>query len=187
MNENRQDWEGTVPDEASKSYGPLQFGLWTLGILLFCILSALAVSFVFEFRNIGTRGHWNWKSAIRSMRTINAAQALFIKRNPKKSYGTLEELGADAYIDDVLSSGSKQGYSFEMVQRIEKGKQQYWVKASPVAPPRLDGEVFFLDQRNERFFFTNELGVIYQTFSDFEPGFFRLGDLPAGLHRLDGF
>lgn len=177
------------PAEAEKSqdgYGCLRPGLWIVGVALFCSLAVLAGAFAYEFQNINTRGHSFWKSAKGSMRTLNASQALFIKRSATQRYGSLDELGADGYIDDVLRAGTKMGYSFEVAHRSVNGTHQYWVKASPVNPPRVDGRLFFLDQRGERYFFTNELGVIYQSYSDFEPGFFEAGKWPPALHRLDG-
>lgn len=116
----------------------------------------------------------NDSAAIGSLRTINASQAVFLERSPLKRYGSLEELGEDHYIDNILREGFKRGYVFQVAQRTVDGVHQYWVKACPEFP----GET------GDRFFFTNEKGVIYETERYFEPGFYKIGEIPEELHRV---
>jgi hypothetical protein len=96
-------------------------------------------------------------SAIGSLRTINAAQGIFIERGKNKRYGTLRDLEAAGYIDEVLGSGVKQGHKFE-VQLIDGAKHGYWVKVSPVIP----GETGY------RYWLTNQTEVSYFSLEDFK-------------------
>lgn len=159
----------------------LRLGLFIGALALSCLLLTVTLGLAYEFRNVGVQAHWNWKSAIRSMRTIHAAQALFLERGSMGRYGSLEELREANYIDEVLGNGQKQGYAFELAQRTVNGDHQFWVKASPQTPVRVQGEVFFLDQRGERFFFINQTGILYQSYSDFEPGFYDSDQVPTEL------
>jgi Tfp pilus assembly protein PilE len=58
------------------------------------------------------RVHANEASALSALKTLATAEVAYRGANPV--YGTLEELGnaTPAYIDTVLSAGSKNGYNF---------------------------------------------------------------------------
>lgn len=134
--------------------------LFFLGVGLTCLLESSCCS--------------NESSAVGSMRTVNASSAIFLERSPKQRFGSLEELGQDNYVDNVLRNGWKQGFFFQVVHRTIQGEHRYWVKPSPMVP----------DQTGKRFYFTNESGVIYFADRDFEPGFFQTGKLPPELEVI---
>ncbi|MDF1665986.1 MAG: hypothetical protein P1V97_29790 [Planctomycetota bacterium] len=159
-------WDGDAAD--------IPWGYWISRIVLVGVALFL-VAGVGLANLLETHCCSNDSSAIGSMRTISASQAIFLERNPLQRYGTLEELGEDNYVDEVLRAGAKQGFFFEVAQRTIEGEHQYWAKASPMMP----------GQTGERFYFTNESGVLFHSDRDFEPGFFEIGQLSPELRAFD--
>ena len=76
-------------------------------IAIIAIIAAIAIPNLLEARK-----HGNETSAVGSLRTVNASQAVYIERTATQIFGTLENLRAGGYLDDVLGNGAKQGYNF---------------------------------------------------------------------------
>jgi type IV pilus assembly protein PilA len=126
-------------------------------IAIIAIIAAIAIPNLLEARK-----HGNEASAIGSMRTINASMAIYIERNPSQKYaGSLTDLETDGYVDNVLGSGEKQGFFFNINTATE---YEYEAIADPAV----------LNQTGNRYFFTNQSGVIR-----FAHGAFAVDDSPA--------
>ncbi|MBM3250571.1 MAG: prepilin-type N-terminal cleavage/methylation domain-containing protein [Candidatus Omnitrophica bacterium] len=76
-------------------------------VAIIALLAAIAIPNLLR-----ARLQANESSAQAALKTIATAEVTFRSANP--TYGTLAELGAatPAYIDSVLSAGSKNGYTF---------------------------------------------------------------------------
>ena len=114
-------------------------------IAIIAIIAAIAIPNLLEARK-----HGNEASAIGSMRTINASLAIYIERNSAQAYGTLSDLETDGYVDNVLGGGAKQGYDFVITPDSTQPEYQYTADAEPAV----------FDQTGNRYFFTNQSGVI---------------------------
>ncbi len=96
----------------------------------------------------------NESAAIGALRTISTAQCLFREgdkdRNGKIDYATqLSQLAAPGVglIDQVLGSGTKQGYIFTMNDVPIANPDFEWnCRASPEVPGRTGTRYFFIDQ-----------------------------------------
>jgi hypothetical protein len=91
----------------------------------------------------------NEASAIGSLRTLQAAQAIFIERDASQEYGTLKQLVAAQFIDSVLATGKKHGYSFKVHVGDKEGKNKeykFHVTATPIEPGKTGKRCFYTDQ-----------------------------------------
>ena len=80
-------------------------------------------------------------SAVQSMRVIYSGEAIYLKKY--NVYGTLTELGTELILDQVLSSGDKEEYTFEVT--VGATGKTYTVTGSPKKDlSRMD--YFFLDE-----------------------------------------
>ncbi|MBI4238083.1 MAG: prepilin-type N-terminal cleavage/methylation domain-containing protein [Deltaproteobacteria bacterium] len=114
-------------------------------VALIAIISAIAIPNLLRARIAANEG-----SAIGSMRSIVTAQSLH--KDEYGGYGdSLANLSADGSIDDLLGSGEKADYVFD-VSTAEEGSK--WITT---AAPRRCGE------SGERSFYVNESGIIRQT------------------------
>jgi hypothetical protein len=104
----------------------------------------------------------NEYTAIGALKTINTAQAIFREGDKEDDgnldYGSLEELGKTQLIDEKLASGTKSGYSFTVLPSPTTSEFLWYATASPAKP----GET------GERYFFTNQAGVIFQSMEPFK-------------------
>jgi len=84
----------------------------------------------------------NEAAAIGNMRTLASAEETF--RAVEGQYTTLAGLGnaVPAYIDSVLASGAKQGYSYN----LQHSKQTWSCIAKPVNPGTTGNRAFYVDQ-----------------------------------------
>jgi type IV pilus assembly protein PilA len=129
-------------------------------IAIIAIIAAIAIPNLLEARK-----HGNEISAIGSLRTINASQAVYLERSAAQTYGVLPDLQGDGYVDSVLGGGFKQGYRFG-ISNVQKavngspvpinGDYEYYAAAGPVVP----------GQTGDRYFQTSQSGVIEQGFGD---------------------
>lgn len=100
----------------------------------------------------------NETSAIEALRVISEAQVVFIVQGMRRDasgahlYGTLSDLGTalPPFIDEVLESGSKSGYSFQVVLDDAPLSPRYEALATPLDFART----------GVRHFFINDEGVI---------------------------
>ena len=125
-------------------------------IAIIAIIAAIAIPNLLEARK-----HGNESSAIGSLKTIIASQAIYVERNAARRYGDLTALRNDGYVDDVLGGGAKQGYNFSIVfedltlgpipaGRVLDSQYEFFAGARPA----------ILDQTGNRYFITNQSGVI---------------------------
>jgi len=122
-------------------------------IAIIAIIAAIAIPNLLRSRMTANEG-----SAIGAMRTLTSAEAQYqsaaisTMASGMGRYGTLAELGATTppFIDNVLTTGTKQGYTFVANQTPTDGSPTYTATASPV----------LLGGSGNRFFFADESGVI---------------------------
>ena len=114
-------------------------------IAIIAIIAAIAIPNLLEARK-----HGNEASAVGSLRTINASEAIYLERSNAQQYGTLTGLSGDAYVDAVLGSGTKQGYTFSATPDIADPEYIYTADGNPAVP----------GQTGDRYFFTDQGGVI---------------------------
>jgi len=105
------------------------------------------------------------ESCITTLRTINTAEGSYWGGDSTKGYaGTLEQLGPAnaALVDNSMSSGEKDGYTFRLVPEHTVGNRpirHYTITARPT-------KRMVKDQKS---FFTDETGVIRYTIRDRAP------------------
>lgn len=122
-------------------------------IAIIAIIAAIAIPNLLRSRMTANEG-----SAIGSMRTITSAEqqyqsaAIEPMASGMGAYGDLTELGAPTppFIDDVLASGSKQGYDFVAAPVDTDGAPTFTANADPTIP----------GSSGNRYFFADESGVI---------------------------
>ena len=133
-----------------------------LGIVIVCaIVSTVTLLFVIP-KYIAHRDRKLPTSVMGAMRTINAAQAIYLERSQAQRYGTMEELIAAGYIDKSWASGNLAGYKIE----IGLGSNpiyQYWVKATP-----LKKNFRTVNSSDQFYYFTNQGGVIRLSSTNFQ-------------------
>ncbi|MBI4585904.1 MAG: type II secretion system protein [Planctomycetes bacterium] len=109
-------------------------------IAVLAIIMAMALPSLFNARMAG-----NEASAIGSLRTLVSVNSTYKTRF--QSYATsLGSLQTTGYIDDVLASGSKSGYTFTYTGAVDT----FSITGDPISP----------GSSGSRYFFTDESGVI---------------------------
>lgn len=88
---------------------------------------------------------------IRAVRQIHSAQATYQATHGNGSYGSLANLGNAGFIDAVLASGNKYGYSFVMsVTPYSPGvPSSFRLTATPLRYPKTGRRSFFIDTSGE--------------------------------------
>ncbi len=122
-------------------------------IAIIAIIAAIAIPNLLRSRMVANEG-----SAIGSMRTITSAEqqyqsaAIEPMASGMGAYGELDELSAEdpPFVDNVLGTGTKQGYDFAVVTDDTDGAPGFVCNADPVE----------MDRTGSRGFFTDESGVI---------------------------
>lgn len=71
------------------------------------IIASIAIPSLLASKRAANEG-----SALSAMRSIHSAQVTFAHTAGAGKYGPLEDLGTERLIDEVLSSGTKSGYTF---------------------------------------------------------------------------
>jgi prepilin-type N-terminal cleavage/methylation domain-containing protein len=121
-------------------------------IAIIAIIAAIAIPNLIQARK-----HGNEASAIGALKTTATAEAIFREGDKEKDgnldYGMLSELNNTQMIDSVLGSGTKQGYFFFACYSF-KTSEFLWFAA---ANPAINGTT------GDRYFSTNQAGVIYYT------------------------
>ncbi len=119
-------------------------------IAIIAIIAAIAIPNLIEARK-----HGNEAAAIGALKTLNTSQTLFREgdkdRDDTLNYGNLTQLRTYDLIDDVLSSGTKQGYFFT----VNNSDYVWYGLANPLSP----------GSTGDRYFGSNQSGVIHYTFS----------------------
>jgi hypothetical protein len=133
--------------------------VWTfLAFLLPCatIVGAIVLAaIVLELRR--PPRHGSETAAIGTLKTIAIVEAIFRERHADRDgvldYGTLDELARAELVDDVLASGTKQGYVFEVVPSTSTSEFLWFATARPEIP----------GVTGDRYFCTNQSAVIFHS------------------------
>lgn len=87
-----------------------------------------------------------------ALRTLFSAEATYQATAGNGDYGTIEELGKQKLIDEVLAEGHRYGYLFRV--KLEKRSTESQASIEIAAVPRIYGRT------GRRSFYMNESGVI---------------------------
>jgi len=138
------DLEGTTstPKKAVSS-------CWALTCAGFIIMVMAAVA---GPKLISARSNGNEAAAIGSLKMIENAQRLHREKG-SGSYASLEALGEAKLIDEVLGSGTKQGYTFECQASTANPSSAWAARAAPTVP----------GTTGDRYFVINHTGSIFQS------------------------
>lgn len=101
-----------------------------------------------------TQTSGNEQAAIAALRTIASAQVLFREsgRSGRFEYGNLRELSDATLVDQVLGSGTKQGYVFDVRVGTEAPEFCWFATAVPQKPGLTGARYFATNQRGAVFF-----------------------------------
>jgi len=95
-----------------------------IAVAIIAVIAAIVLPSLFSAKTAA-----NEASAISSLRTIHGAMRVYAKRF--HAPGSLEDLARNKMIDEVLGSGAKSGYSFEL--KMEGSVQDAGIIASPLS------------------------------------------------------
>ncbi len=116
-------------------------------VAIILIIAAIAIP-----NFIHARMAANESTAVSSIHAINTSEIAYSSANPTVGYSTsLANLGPSgaAYLDSVLSSGTKSGYSFTYVQDTSSSPSvAYTLNADPVTRGVTGQRSFYSDQLN---------------------------------------
>jgi hypothetical protein len=126
---------------------------WWIDVAIVAPLLALPFApLLVDRRRPGTEAR-----AIGALKTFNTSQTLFREGDKEGDgtldYATLDELSNASLVDGVLGSGVKEGYRFEVRASPTTSEFLWFAVANPVDP----------GVTGDRFFCTNEGGIIYYT------------------------
>lgn len=134
------------------------------------IVAAIAIPNLIEARK-----HGNEAAAIGGLKTISNAQTLFREGDGDQDgtldYGSLDQLSQVGYVDTVLGGGLKQGYEFEVEVVPQDPQFRWWAIARPAVP----------GTTGDRFFYTDETGIIYYSVQEPARGPVDPNKPPMGL------
>mgnify|MGYP003572140273 CR=1 FL=1 len=123
-------------------------------IAIIAIIAAIAIPNLIEARKSG-----NETAAIGSIKTISSSQALFRESDKEGDgnldYGTVTELSSAKLIDQILGSGTKQGYLFQVSYSSLSSEFLWYAVANPSLPTTT----------GDRYFCGTQEGVVYYTSS----------------------
>lgn len=120
-------------------------------IELMIVIAIIAIIAAISLPNLlAARKHGNEVSAIASIRTLTAAEAIYLDQSTASVFGNLTNLNAASLINETLGAGAKQGYGFTATPSATSPQYIYTSSASPQIP----GET------GDRYFFANQDGVI---------------------------
>ncbi len=107
---------------------PSEHGFSLIELLI--VVSIIAVIAAIAIPNLlASRRAANEASAQQSLRTISSCEhAYYFTYGNNNSYADLPTLGSHIMTDNVLSSGDKSGYHFEVTPEV----RQYWTTAFPI-------------------------------------------------------
>lgn len=120
-------------------------------IELMIVIAIIAIIAAISLPNLlVARKHGNELSAITSVRTLTGAETIYLDRSSSSVFGNLTNLSEARLVDEVLGSGSKQGYVFTATPSSTSPQYLYEITAVPGVP----------EQTGDRYFFVNQDGVI---------------------------
>ena len=115
---------------------------------LFVIPFLFSLLLAFSFDAFANSSAQNERFVIRSLRTINSAQATYAASTQNGNYGTLQNLGQANLIDSVLAEGLKYGYIYEIRRVLNTGTTppSFYAAARPVIYRKTGRKSFYLDE-----------------------------------------
>ena len=138
-------------------------------IAIIAIVAAIAIPNMMEARK-----HANEVCAIGALKTLTTAQRMFRDGdkdgNGTYDYGDLTQLAEQNLVDDVLKSGTKQGFVFETRGATTALEFLYYSIANPQV----------LGSSGDRGFATNHLGAIFYTSNTVVPNTID-ASIPPGM------
>jgi type IV pilus assembly protein PilA len=134
-------------------------------VVVIGIIASIAIPNLIASRKVA-----NEASAISAFRTISAAEITFYTSLKRETFGSLLELHNAGFIDDVIGCSSvdciKSGYHFLLtnVDSVPEVSPSYYdLTATP------SSFSVSWSGTGSRSFYTNEVGIIYNTFSAISP------------------
>lgn len=145
-------------------------GLWRRArrgftlIELMIVIGIIAIVAAISIPNLlEARKGANETAAITALKGIGSAEALFRDRDLDgdgvMAYATLRQLAARAVVDEVLGSGTKQGYLFQATFSAATPDYLWYAVANPSLPGA------GLGTTGARYFVTNTPGAVFYTTS----------------------
>jgi hypothetical protein len=138
-----------------KSVLKLVFALFGVGVVLggcCCVVAAIVIP-----NSLGARKHGNETAAIGALKTIATAESIFREgdkdQNGTLDYGSLAQLSQTQLVDEVLGSGTKQGFLFQAAASVSTSEFLWFVTATPTKPTIV----------GDRYFCMNHAAVIFYT------------------------
>jgi prepilin-type N-terminal cleavage/methylation domain-containing protein len=125
---------------------------------LIAVVSIIALIAVLAIPGLlSSRRSANETSAVAALRLIATAQAAFREadkdNDAQADYATLPELYQVGLLDEVLGSGEKNGYRFEVAPSAGQPTVLWFAMANPIVP----------GSTGERAFVVNHAGVVFYT------------------------
>src|SRR5579872_1822265 len=121
-------------------------------IAIISIIAAIAIPNMLQARKQG-----NEASAIASLKQIATSQVLFRERDAEQEgnldFGMLSELNNTNLIDNLVGSGTKQGYMFQATYSFSSSEFLWFAIANPI----IEG------LSGDRYFDTNQSGAMFYT------------------------
>jgi prepilin-type N-terminal cleavage/methylation domain-containing protein len=121
-------------------------------IAIIAIIAAIAIPNLVQARK-----HGNETAAIGALKTIQTCEQIFREGdkdgNGKLDYGSMPQLASTQLIDQVLGSGTKQGYLFRATASTSSSEFLWFATANPMLP----------GMTGDRYFETNHSCVIFYT------------------------
>jgi hypothetical protein len=132
----------TPPARRGRAVWILAAFVGAVGLVLLVAVGGLLEQ---RFREGGGHRSGNEATTIGCLRTLTTAQAIFRERSgPSPRYaGSLAALQGARYIDAILGSGTRQGYTFAVLQA---DALTWSAVASPIRSGRTGDRWFFVDQ-----------------------------------------
>ena len=136
---NRRPEKGNAPCEIEEKMEPLttnskyQAGFSLIELLVVVaiigILCALAIPNLIASRRAANEG-----SALASLRLIHTCEHAYRAATSSPEYGTMSDLRGQFLTDQVLASGTKSGYNFEVNPTTGVNPPQFYLTAVPTIP-----------------------------------------------------
>ena len=157
---------------------PLTRRFTVVEILMVVVIIAL-VALISIPGVIAAKKYANEGSAQGSRRQIGTQEALFkeadSESDDKHDYGNLQELMDTDLVDSVLGAGRKAGYLFEVAPSTTTPNELWFAIATPIVPTKT----------GDRYFCTNQSGVLYYTSSGPIPMNTTTCEPPAGVQTVE--
>ncbi len=127
-------------------------------IELMIVLAIIAIIASIAIVNlVQARKHGNEAGGVTSLKALHEAQTLFREADQEDDsrfdFGTLSELAEHKLVDEVLGSGTKQGYLFQTTYSAASSEYLWYGIGNPALPTN----------SGDRYFAITNRGLIYYT------------------------